>query len=175
MAAKRIATSTINWAELAERTPAAQKALFAQFKGRTDKYVQAIAANPEKSPKIDWSFYKSRIATAGIADSFQKAYESLNIPYPSDNVSGEVEQLRAASLKSIADHQAESKQRIAKLEQDIGRYKDIMPYAQMTMEDFYEAHPEHALYDNPKGPSFWPHDEESQPGYVDPKGEEESH
>lgn len=175
MAAKRIATTSINWSELAQRTPAQQKGLFVQFKGRTDKYLQAIAANPEQSPKIDWSFYKSRIATAGIADSFQKAYESLTIPYPTDKVSGEVDQLRVESQKSIATFKAESEQRIADHEKDIARYKAIMPYNQMTMEDFYEAHPEHSIYDHPNGPSLWPHDEESQPGYVDPKENEEQH
>lgn len=171
MAAKRITQSSINWTELAERIPAAQKGNFIQFKGRSDKYLRAVAANPAQSPKIDWAQYKGRVATAGIVDSFQKAYEALKIPYPQDTVSGQVDQLRTQSQQAIAEFAKESAARIATHESEITRLKGLLPYNQMTLEDFYDAHPELAL-DPLKNPTFWPHDEESQPGYVDPKDEE---
>lgn len=174
MAAKRIAQSSINWAELAERVPASQKGNFLAFKGRTDKYLRAVAANPAQSPKIDWAHYKGRVATAGIVDSFQKAYESLKIPYPQDKLSSEVDSLRSQSQQNIANFKKESDARIAQNESEIAKLKAMLPYSQMTLEDFHDAHPELAL--NPlTNPTLWPHDEESQPGYVDPKGEEEHH
>lgn len=171
MAAKRIAQSSINWSELAERVPASQKINFLAFKGRSDKYLRAVAANPAQSPKIDWSHYKGRVATAGIVDSFQKAYDSLKIPYPQDKLSTEVDSLRTQSQQNIVQFKQKSDARIAENEAEIAKLKAMLPYSQMTMEDFYDAHPDIAL--NPlKNPTLWPHDEESQPGYVDPKAEE---
>lgn len=38
----------------------------------------------------------------------------------------------------------------------------------MTMEDFYDAHPDLAL-DPIKKPTFWPHTPEEQLDYVDPE------
>jgi F-type H+-transporting ATPase subunit d len=48
-------------------------------------------ANPETAPKIDWAFYKSRVAVTGMVDNFQKHYEALKIAYPADTVTPQVE------------------------------------------------------------------------------------
>lgn len=45
----------------------------------------------------------------------------------------------------------------------------LIPYDQMTMEDFRDAHPELAL-DPINKPTFWPHTPEEQPDY---KGDQE--
>lgn len=174
--AKRIAQSSINWSALAERVPASQKAQFLTFKGRSDKYLRAVLDNPEQSPKIDWSAYKHKIPNAALVDSFQKSYESLKIPYPADNVTPEVEKLRQKVTAKIASFKKESEVRIAEHKSEIARIQALLPYGQMTMEDFYEAHPEEAI-DTIKNPTFWPHDADIQPGYVDPSGkqEEEGH
>lgn len=50
-----------------------------------------MLANPEVSPKIDWAYYKSRVAVAGMVDNFQKQYDALKIPYPADTVTPQVE------------------------------------------------------------------------------------
>lgn len=52
-------------------------------------------------------------------------------------------------------------------EKEIAATKALLPYEQMTMEDYYEAYPDQAL-DPVNKPSFWPHEPEDQPGYVDP-------
>lgn len=44
-------------------------------------------ANPENPPKIDWEFYKAKVPVPGMVDTFQKKYETLQIPYPQDTVS----------------------------------------------------------------------------------------
>lgn len=174
MATKRIASSTINWSALSERVPPQQRTHFISFKSRTDKYLRALNANPAESPKIDWAFYKNRITVPGLVDSFQKSYESLKVPYPADNLSAEVANLRKEVESSIATFKKESEQRIAEHKAEVERIKSLLPYSQMTLEDFRDAHPELAL-DPINKPTFWPHDEESQPGYVNPNAKEEVH
>ena len=51
-----------------------------------------MMANPEKPPQVDWAFYKSRVPIAGMVDDFQKKYEALQIPFPADNVTSQIEQ-----------------------------------------------------------------------------------
>lgn len=89
--AKRIAGSSVNWAAIAERVPANQRIQFNAFKSRSDKYLRAVMANPESSPKIDWAAYKKNIAAASFVDTFQKQYEALKVPYPTDNVSSQID------------------------------------------------------------------------------------
>jgi ATP synthase D chain, mitochondrial (ATP5H) len=62
-------------------------------------------ANPEAAPKIDWSYYKSRVAVAGMVDNFQKQYESLKIPYPADTVTPlvEAQAKKGVSFNSTCD------------------------------------------------------------------------
>lgn len=174
MASKRIAQSSVNWSALAERVPPLQKTNFIAFKSRADKYLRAVQANPEQSPKIDWSLYKNRVATPGLVDSFQKAYENLKIPYPADTLSAEVDNLRVQVKSQIENFKKDSESRIAKSQAEINRIKGLLPYAQMTMEDYDAAHPEDAL-DTLNNPTLWPHDAESQPGYVDPEEGKHGH
>lgn len=170
--AKRIAQSSVNWQALAERVPVSQKTQFLAFKGRSDKYLRAVLENPEQSPKIDWAAYKSKIPNAALVDSFQKSYDSLKVPYPVDNVTPQVEALRQKVTAKIATFKKESDARVAEHKSEIERIQALLPYGQMTMEDYYEAHPEEAI-DTINKPTFWPHDEDIQPGYVDPSGKEE--
>lgn len=46
--------------------------------------------NPETVPKIDWAYYKSRVAISGMVDQFQSKYEAVKVPYPADNYSAKV-------------------------------------------------------------------------------------
>ncbi|XP_031618498.1 ATP synthase subunit d, mitochondrial-like [Contarinia nasturtii] len=162
MAAKRISQSNINWSALSERVPTHQKSSFLAFKSRSDKYLRAVLANPEQSPKIDWAAYKSKIPNAALVESFQKAYESLKVPYPADTLSAEVDKLRGEMISEIATFKKESEARIVNYKAETDRIKGLLPYAQMTMEDFRDAHPELAL-DPLNKPTFWPHEPELQP------------
>ncbi|GBP19490.1 ATP synthase subunit d, mitochondrial [Eumeta japonica] len=47
-------------------------------------------------------------------------------------------------------------------EKDIASTNALLPYDQMTMEDFRDAHPEMAL-DPINRPTFWPHDDLTEP------------
>lgn len=57
-------------------------------------------ANPELPPKIDWPYYKKNVTISGLVDKFQKDYESLTVPYPTDKYTSQVE----AQEKQVVIH-----------------------------------------------------------------------
>ncbi|CAG9808966.1 unnamed protein product [Chironomus riparius] len=170
MASRRIAASSINWAALAERVPPTQRTNFTAFKSKSDKYLRSVLANPENPPKLDWAAYKNKVPIAGMVDTFQKQYEALKIPYPADNVSSQVDQQKQQVAKEIDGFKNESNGRIAKHEASINHLKSLLPFNQMTMEDFAEAFPDQAM-DPINKPTFWPHDAAEQ----EPRKEPDSH
>ncbi|KAH8278974.1 hypothetical protein KR018_012093 [Drosophila ironensis] len=164
MAAKRIAASSINWSALAERVPANQKSSFGAFKTRSDIYVRAVLANPECPPTIDWESYKKLIPVQGLVDSFKGKYEALKVPYPQDTYSSQVDGQIKESQSEIAKYKKDSEVRIQNYQKEIAHLKSLLPYDQMTMEDYRDAFPETAI-DPINKPTFWPHTPEEQVGY----------
>lgn len=120
-----------------------------------------VMANPENPPKIDWAAYKSKVPIAGMVDAFQKQYDAVKIPYPADTVTPQVDQQKSQVEKEIKDFIAASNSRIAELEKQIGHLKSMLPFEQMTMEDFKDAYPEQAI-DPINNPTFWPHEPETE-------------
>lgn len=168
MAARRISGSSVNWAAIAERVSPAQKPQFNTFKARSDKYLRAVMANPEQAPKIDWAAYKKNVAVAGMVDNFQKQYEAIKIPYPADTVSSQVDAQAKEIESDIAKFKKESEARIECHQKELAHLKSLLPFSQMTMEDYKDAYPEQAL-DPINRPTFWPHTPEEQPGMEPPK------
>ncbi|CAG9088732.1 hypothetical protein JYU34_020973 [Plutella xylostella] len=166
--AKRIAQSSVNWSALAERVPAEQKVNLSAFKLKSDTYLRRVLANPAEPPKINWAQYKNVVPIPGMVDSFQKQYEALKIPYPADTMTAKVDAQWAEVKKAVDAFIAESNNHIANYEKEIAVTKALLPYDQMTMEDFRDAYPEEAL-DPLNKPTFWPHDAEEQLDYVDPE------
>lgn len=167
MAAKRITQSNINWSALGERVPVHQKTNFLAFKARSDKYLRAVLANPEQSPKIDWAAYQSKVPVPGLVDTFRKAYEGLKVPYPTDTLSSQVEAQRKEISGEIQKFKTGSDQRIAAHQKELERIASLLPYDQMTMEDFKDSYPELCI-DPLNKPTFWPHLPEDQLDYVPP-------
>lgn len=61
----------------------------------------------------------------------------------------------------MKDFVTQSNERIKQYEAEVARVKSLIPFDQMTMEDFKDAYPDAAL--NPlEKPTFWPHDPEEQ-------------
>lgn len=175
MATRRIAKSSIDWAALAERVPANQKTNFTLFKTKSDKYLRSVMANPETVPTIDWAYYKKRVAIAGLVDNFQKQYESVKVPYPVDNVSSKVDAQRQQVQVEIKNFVSESKARIGNLQNEIAHLQSLLPFEQMTMEDYRDSFPDKAL-DAINKPTFWPHTAEEQDGFKsDEPGQQPSH
>ena len=163
MAARRITQSSINWSGLAERVPTNQKGSFANFKSKSDSYLRAVLANPETPPKIDWAHYK-KLVPAAMVDNFQQKYEALKVPYPADNVSSQIDSQAKDTKSEIDKFVKDSKDRICKYEAEISHINGLLPYEQMTLEDYRDAFPEKAL-DPINRPTFWPHTPEEQVGH----------
>ncbi|XP_015595318.1 ATP synthase subunit d, mitochondrial [Cephus cinctus] len=157
----RRALTAINWAALAERVPEAEKPALAAFRAKSDQYLRRVQENPPEAPKIDWSFYQKNIPIAGMVEKFRKEYESLSIPYPADNYTKLVDAEAVEVEGNIKQFVQESNQRIEEYNTQISHLKSLIPFGQMTMEDFKDAYPEQAL-DPINNPTFWPHDPDSQ-------------
>ena len=70
-------------------------------------------------------------------------------------------------LDQVKQFIVESNGRIAKAQETIAKWDNVLPFEEMTLEDFNEAFPEKAFVPL-KRPTFWPHTPEDQPGYKEP-------
>merc|ERR1712168_394467 len=170
MAARRIAASSIDWAAFSARVPAGQKASFNAFKGKSDGYLRKVVSLPESAPAIDFSAYKARIAIPGMVENFQKQYEALSIAYPEDVYSSKIDEVQAAAVEDVKAFISESEGRISKLTQELAHWEGMIPYDQMTLEEWAVAFPDQAI--DVENPTMWPHGPEDQPGYVAKEGAE---
>ncbi|NWS40413.1 ATP5H synthase, partial [Probosciger aterrimus] len=155
MAGRRAAIKAIDWAAFAERVPPNQKAMFNALKTRSDALSARLAALPEKPPAIDWAYYKTAVAKAGMVDEFQKKFSALKIPEPVDTQTSKINAQEQEAAKSTAEYVQASKARIAQYEQELQKLRSMIPFEQMTLEDLHEAFPETRL-DKEKYP-YWPH------------------
>lgn len=96
-----------------------------------------------------------------MVDSFQKHYEALKVPYPNDTISAQVDAQKSQVQKDIESFVSASKSRISEHEKGLAHLASLLPYNQMTMEDYREAFPDQAL-DPINRPTFWPHTPEEQ-------------
>jgi len=167
MATKRFTKSAIDWAKIAERVPDTQKTQFIALKTRSDNYLRRVYSNPETAPKIDFAFYKSKIPLAGLVDSFQKQYEAIKVPYPSENITPKIAEQEQLGNKEVQEYITASNKRIVEYQAAIAKWDKVLPFEDMTMEDYYYAFPKQAL-DPVNRPTYWPHNPEEQPDYKDP-------
>ncbi|CAK1544841.1 unnamed protein product [Leptosia nina] len=171
--AKRISQSSVNWAALAERVPPNQKSNLSAFKMKSDAYLRRVLANPAEAPKINWNQYKAAITIPGMVENFQKQYEALKIPYPADTLTSQIDAQWVQIQKEIEAYVKESNANIEGYEKKIAETKALLPFDQMTMEDFRDAYPDMAL-DPINKPTFWPHGPEDQIDYVDPEANKQA-
>ena len=161
MAARRVTQSSVNWAALAERVSENQRTSFVAFKTKSDKYLRSVTANPEAPPAINWSHYEKTIAIPGLVQTFKSQYEGTKIAYPVDNYTKLVDAQETEVKKEIEQFVKASEERIAVYKKEIDHLKSLLPFDQMTLEDFRDAFPEQAL-DAINKPTFWPHNPEEQ-------------
>lgn len=106
-----------------------------------------------------------------MVESFQKQYDALKVPYPADSVSAQIDQQKQQAQKDIENFVSVSKVRITEHEATIAHLKSLLPFNQMTMEDYRDAYPEQAL-DPINRPTLWPHTPEEQ---IENNPKEEAH
>ncbi|XP_075224174.1 ATP synthase subunit d, mitochondrial-like [Lycorma delicatula] len=145
MAAKRIASSTFNWATLAERVPEHQKAQYLAFKAKSDSYVRRMTANPPAPPAIDWEYYVNTVPVPGLVEDFRKKYKDVKIPVPStDSQLADLDKLAVELDQSISAFKTESVNSISQYQQQIEKIKASIPFEQMTYEELYQYAPDYA-------------------------------
>ncbi|KAH0947456.1 hypothetical protein HN011_006433 [Eciton burchellii] len=156
----RRAIKSINWTALVERIPETERTAYAAFKAKSDEYLRRMNAHPESPPKIDWAYYKKNISVSGLVDKFQKEYESFKVPYPVDNYTSQIETQEKEMLVQIEQFIKDSNERIANITKEIEKMKAMLPFSEMTIEDFQKEYPD---VFNPDKPTIWPHVPEVQP------------
>ncbi|XP_005806558.1 ATP synthase subunit d, mitochondrial [Xiphophorus maculatus] len=155
MAGRRAALKAIDWLAFAERVPPNQRGMFNALKTRTDAISAKLASLPETPAAIDWSYYRSAVAKAGMVDEFEKKFKALQIPEPVDTQTSNINAQEAEANKSAVAYIEASKARVATYEQELEKFKNMIPFDQMTIDDLNEAFPETKL-DKVKYP-YWPH------------------
>ncbi|XP_065271415.1 ATP synthase subunit d, mitochondrial [Emys orbicularis] len=155
MAGRRAALKAIDWMAFVERVPPNQKAMFNALKTRSDALSAKLTSLPEKPPAIDWVYYKTAVAKAGMVDEFEKKYNALKVPEPVDTQTDKIHAQEQEAAKSAAEYVQASKSRIVQYEKQLEKFKTMIPFDQMTVEDLNEVFPETKL-DKEKYP-YWPH------------------
>ncbi|XP_047220397.1 ATP synthase subunit d, mitochondrial [Girardinichthys multiradiatus] len=155
MAGRRAALKAIDWLAFAERVPPNQRGMFNALKTRTDAISAKLASLPETPAAIDWSYYKSAVAKPGMVDEFEKKFKALQIPEPIDTQTASISAQEAEANKNAASYIEASKARITMYEQELDKFKNMIPFDQMTIEDLNNTFPETKL-DKAKYP-YWPH------------------
>lgn len=84
-AVKRVSVSTVNWAKLAQHTPANLTDVMRTARSRCDNLVARVNSLPAEKPAIDWAHFAKTVPAPGLVDKFRKEYEALQVPYPRDS------------------------------------------------------------------------------------------
>ncbi|XP_062874893.1 ATP synthase subunit d, mitochondrial [Trichomycterus rosablanca] len=155
MAGRRAAIKAIDWLAFAERVPPNQRAIFNNLKTRSDAISAKLTSLAEKPAPINWAHYKTAVAKAGMVDEFEKKFAALTVPEPVDTQSSKIEVQEQEANKSAASYIEASKSRIAQYEKELEKFKNMIPFDQMTVGDLNEVFPETKL-DKEKHP-YWPH------------------
>ncbi|XP_002739965.1 ATP synthase peripheral stalk subunit d, mitochondrial-like [Saccoglossus kowalevskii] len=155
MAARRVGQKFVDFAAFAERVPPNQRAQFLALKSKSEAIKAKFTALPEKPKAIDWAYYRKRVPVAGLVDKFEKQYSAVNVPYPKDTATAAVEEQEKQMDKLAADFKVESEKRIAEYEKELAQWTTMIPFEDMTKEEFAETFPE-TLEQRKKYP-HWPH------------------
>ncbi|XP_004559554.1 ATP synthase peripheral stalk subunit d, mitochondrial [Maylandia zebra] len=155
MAGRRAALKAIDWTAFAERVPPNQRTMFNNLKTRSDAIAAKLTSLPEKPPAIDWSYYRSVVAKAGMVDEFEKKFSALKVPEPVDTQTAIINAQEEEANKTATAYIEASKARIAQYEKQLEKFKNMIAFDQMTIEDLNDTFPETKL-DKEKHP-YWPH------------------
>uniref|UniRef100_H3C5B0 ATP synthase subunit d, mitochondrial n=1 Tax=Tetraodon nigroviridis TaxID=99883 RepID=H3C5B0_TETNG len=157
MAGRRVPCKAVDWLAFAERVPPNQRGMFNALKTRSDAIAAKLSSLPEAPAAIDWSYYRSTVANSGMVDEFEKKFKALKVPEPVDTQTNAInsQEAEANRTKVLWSYIEGSKVRIAQYEEELAKFKNMIPFDQMTIEDLNATFPETTL-DKAKYP-YWPH------------------
>jgi len=143
--------------------------MFNAFKARSDSYLRRMLSYPETAPQIDWSHYRKNLTDASVVDQLEAAYKALNIVYPKDTLSHEVDAQQKQNELETQEFIKDSQLVIAEANKMLEKFKVMIPVKDMSEEEFTLTFPEW----NPRWqePSWWPHPE-TTPGLSKKQREE---
>ncbi|XP_019890256.1 ATP synthase subunit d, mitochondrial isoform X2 [Musca domestica] len=169
MAVKKLSPVTL--ADLVKRVPKDQMKQFEKFRDKTLEYHR-VNQYPEKLPLIDWEYYRNNVRKdyEKMVIEFQSEYEELDRTFSARHEINdfakyyeELDKLTEVVKKEITEFVKSSNDRIKKYEAEIKRIKNLVPYEQMTMEQFVVDREDLAEFIPRQGrPLFWPHNPEEQ-------------
>jgi len=154
MAAKRVAKSSVDWAKFAKCVPEGSEAAFIALRSKVEGTARRVAATPAEAPALDWDHYKAKIAKPGLADEFQKKYQALTIPYPTDpdNLTAAIDAQEKQALLDFQTFKAFGTEIIDCCKEQVAKWDNFVPFADATVEEEYEQFP-HFF---PTEPRWWP-------------------
>ncbi|XP_064179622.1 ATP synthase subunit d, mitochondrial [Anguilla rostrata] len=155
MAGRRAALKAIDWMAFAERVPPNQRAMFNGLKTRSDAIAARLRSLPEKPAPIDWSFYKGAVANVTMVEEFESKFAALSIPEPVDTETSKIDAQELEASKTAVAYIEGSKARISQYTQELEKFKNMIPFDQMTIDELNDVFPETKL-DKEKYP-YWPH------------------
>jgi len=159
MASKRIATTSIDWAALAVKIPAENKAAFGALKVKVDKHMRSVNSLPEGIAAINFDVYRSKVNVPGMVDNFEKQYKALSIPYPSDQGTlAQIDSQATTEKGRFTQFVGESEARIAGYKAELAKWEAMKPVEDMNLEEALDAGLTQFVID-PNVPSFFPHDQ----------------
>ncbi|KAM7394018.1 hypothetical protein PAMP_020847 [Pampus punctatissimus] len=142
MAGRRLALKSVDWVAFAERISPSQKSMFNALKTRSDAIAAKLTSLPETPVAIDWSYYRSTVAKAGIVDEFEKKFKALQIPEPVDTQTSAINSQEVATNELALAFIKTSKERITEYEQELKKFTNMIPFDEMTLQDLSEVFPE---------------------------------
>ncbi|XP_075167055.1 knotted onions [Haematobia irritans] len=170
MAAKKLAP--VNLADLVKRVPKNQMKQFEKFRDQTLEYHRRVNKYPEKLPHIDWDYYRNNVRKEFVkmVTEFQSDYEELDrtfsMRHEINDFAKYYEDLDNLTEKVKGEVQQfidESNARIKIYEREIQRLRNMVPYEEMTMEQFVTDREDLAEFIPRQGkPLFWPHHPDEQ-------------
>uniref|UniRef100_A0A2K6L7V8 Uncharacterized protein n=1 Tax=Rhinopithecus bieti TaxID=61621 RepID=A0A2K6L7V8_RHIBE len=130
MAGQKLALKTTDWAIANSLT------------SWNETLTSRLAILPKNPPAIDWTYYKTNVAKAGLVDDFEKKFNALKFPVPEDKYTAQVYAEENEVVKICAEWVSLSKSRIGEHEKQLEKIRNLIPFDQMTTEDLNEAFPD---------------------------------
>ncbi|XP_017079445.1 glutamic acid-rich protein [Drosophila eugracilis] len=175
---KKTSCQAVQLADLVKQVPPNQMKMYEMFAKKHEEYKDRVRKHPESLPTIDWEYYRTNVREEFVdwVKGYENKYDKLHSLFENRHAMvdhkryfDQVDVEEAEVTKAISQYKAESNERIKELNKKLEFVKAMVPYDQMTMEEFCYARP-HLAPDFINKPTFWPHTPEEQtPGPSDPE------
>ena len=93
-----------------------------------------------------------------MVDDFQKKYDALQIPFPKDTLSSQIDQQATAAKSKYEQLVKDSKTRIVGINEEKAKWEAMMPVEEMNLEEVLDAGIKGIAVD-PQVESMWPHEQ----------------